>query len=136
MQICNKSKDIIKKTFSAYNKIERLPGYFEGRTIIHIYPQKDTINDLDDEMTGYEDSLLFGVGVFNSVTMTAWTCEDRDEINIPEKMKCMSIRVFKDQSTMITIDQPITIGCFQSLTILPVKKGRDGEYHIDRGDTP
>ena len=108
MEICNKSKDLIENTYNLYKKRE-LKGdeVFDERLIMHLYPNEDTMNDENEESSGYEDALISKFRIFDAENATEYTgtffC---DEVYICDDDKKLSvkIRIFKDKSTMIIID--------------------------------
>ena len=111
VKICEKSKKMIDETFNMY-ETRKWDWYdvlkFNNRVILHLYPENDTINDNDDESTGYIDGLEFKLKVFD--------CKDRkcyetycDSICFDDAFQYTRIKVFKDQSTMIIIEQPCEI---------------------------
>lgn len=77
------------------------------RAIIHIYPTKDTINDKNDESTGYTDSLEFTAKIFDVKNRIYYETEYCDNIIIIELSPI--VKVFKDQSTMLVFDCGVKI---------------------------
>ena len=110
---------MINETFSQYDYIPEWQYFDElkiqGRTILHIYPHKDTINDKNDDMTGYVDALEFVLKVFDVKNRKCYETYC-DSICFLDKIQT-SIRVFKDQSTMVIIDEPCQIHQGHSVTI-------------------
>lgn len=110
------SKKMIEETFSKYKEGIKLPKVLYGRTIIHMYPTKDTIEN-NGELIGYHDSLLFNFNIYNTATERVYKrigLFDEFVMEVPCK-----IRSFKDLSTMIVIDKKISIGGSQSILIFP-----------------
>ena len=110
------SKKMIEETFSQYKEAIKFPKVLNGRTIIHMYPTKDTIED-DGEAIGFHDSLLFNFNIYNTTTEKVYKrmgLFDEFVIEVPCR-----IRSFKDLSTMIIIDEKISIGGSQSVHIYP-----------------
>jgi len=116
IKLHKESEEYIKNTLSEYKQVEKLPFQINGRTIIHLYATSDTM-DSSGELQGFVDALLFTMRVYMCTTMTYWEVENRDglELFVPA-----GIRIFKDGSTMIIIDSPITLDIFQCVT---AKKG-------------
>lgn len=111
-----KSKKIIEETFSSYKEATKIPNILYGRTVIHMYPQKDTIEN-DGELIGFEDSLLFNFNIYDTANRKVYKrigLFDEFVIEVPCR-----IRSFKDLSTMIIIDKNISIGGSQSILIFP-----------------
>lgn len=111
-----KSKEIIEETFSKYKEGLKLPKILYGRTVIHMYPQQDTIKD-DGELDGFQDSLLFNFNIYDTSTGKVYKrvgLFDEFVIEVPCR-----VRSFKDLSTMIVIDEKISIGGSQSIIIFP-----------------
>lgn len=110
------SKELIMETFSNYKESAKLPKVLYGRTIIHMYPKEDTIKD-DGEVIGFHDSLFFNFNIYNTTTEKVYKRSglyDEFVIEVPCR-----IRTFKDLSTMIIIDQNISIGGSQSILVYP-----------------
>lgn len=111
VEICEKSKKMIEETFNMY---ETCKWYwydilkFNNRVILHLYPENDTINDKDEEMTGYFDCLEFKLKIFDCKNRKCYET-DCDSILFEDAFKYMIIKVFKDQSTMIIIEEPCEI---------------------------
>jgi hypothetical protein len=111
-----KSKKIIEETFSSYKEATKIPKVLYGRTVIHMYPKKDTIEN-NGELTGFEDSLLFNFNIYDTVNKKVYKrmgLFDEFVVEVPCR-----IRSFKDLSTMIVIDKKISIGGSQSILIFP-----------------
>jgi hypothetical protein len=111
-----KSKKIIEETFSQYKESTKLPKVLSGRTVIHMYPQKDTIESNGD-LIGFEDSLLFNFNIYDTTHKRVYKrmgLFDEFVMEVPCR-----IRSFKDLSTMIVIDKNISIGGSQSILIYP-----------------
>ena len=105
VKISEKSKKMIEETFSMYENLEW--DWFEilkfnNRVILHIYPENDTINDKDEESTGFVDCLEFKLKIFDCKHRKCYETHC-DSICIDD-IKYSSIKVFKDQSTMIIIE--------------------------------
>ena len=110
VKICNKSNKLIEETFSVYVKKELKWSSFleiKDRAIIHIYPTKDTINDKNDESTGYTDCLEFTAKIFDVKNRVCYETEHCDNIIIMELSPI--VKIFKDQSTMLIFDNGVKI---------------------------
>jgi len=113
IEITNKSKKLIRNTFSLYKEIDKIPLIITEKTIIHIYPSEDT--DKKDGLIGYWDSLLFTCKFYFMPSMTFYEIKNRDGINIDISSK---IQVFKDESTVIILnDYPFNINLGQAIFI-------------------
>lgn len=120
VNISNKSKELIKETFSRYTERE-LPDFLEGikidgRTIIHTYPTEDTQNDENEELSGYADCLLFDIYIYDVKNKIFYKSKGHDTICY-SKFPNISQKIFKDGSTMVVIDKPVNIFLTQAVTI-------------------
>lgn len=97
-----------------YKETKELPSKINGRTLIHIYPKEDTLNDNNDNSTGFVDVLNCEVHIYNTDNMTVFKTRKHDQIEV--EVPC-NVRIFKDLSTMLIIDTPVTFGMFQSLEV-------------------
>lgn len=121
MKISKKSQKMIKDIFSSYREEKIMPDKFlSGRTIFHIYPSGDTQNDKNDDLAGFHDALLFDVHIYRPQERVKYpVIHDRDTIDF---LFPVSIKVFKDGSTMIVVDRPIHIGVTQAMTVWECSK--------------
>lgn len=117
--VTQKAKEYVDEVFSHHEETDRLPAVLEGRTVFHLYPVADTMHG--DELEGYRDALFFDVHVYMCDDEKKYVIECRDEIGF--QVPCR-VRIFKDASTMITVDGAITMDTFQAMTIRPVKEAR------------
>lgn len=118
VEISNKSKKLIEETFSMYKEKE-IDNYIiesKGRTIIHTYPIGDTQNDKDEELSGYKDSLLFDVHIYNCKEKVVYKSKGHDNIFYCGLSR-LSQKIFKDESTMTIIDEPVEILLCQGITV-------------------
>ena len=118
VEISNKSKEMIKETFDMYMEKE-IDNYIiesKGRTIIHTYPTDDTQNDKDEELSGYKDALLFDVHIYNCEEKVVYKSKGHDNI-FYRGLSSLSQKIFKDESTMTIIDEPVEILLCQGITV-------------------
>ena len=115
MEITKKSQQYLDEIFLDYVEVNSLPKELYGRTILHLYPVRDTDNG--KELDGFVDALFFDLHIYNCETMTVYKTDCKDQIRID--VPCAT-RIFKDGSTMIIIDSPVAIHLFQSVDIQPV----------------
>ncbi|MBA2176875.1 hypothetical protein H0266_18505 [Halobacillus locisalis] len=110
-----RSEEYLKDVFSAYSDGGELPLFhtLSGRTIIHLYPVADTVDE-HGELIGLVDALFFEVNIYNVETMTFWSTTSKDEIDLGIPCKA---RIFKDGSTVLIINRDIKIMDTQSLTV-------------------
>lgn len=96
--------------FSKYKpaELDTLPKGFT-RVILHLYPTHDTGEN------GYVESLFFTAKIYDVRSLQVWTVEGRDEVSL--NVPWSRIRIFKDGSTMIAIDQPVSIRLHQSMAV-------------------
>lgn len=114
--ITTDSENMIKDIFNRYEESDKIPKILEGRTIIHMYPTEDTIDDYG-EAHGFRDSLIFIFDIYNCNTGKVYRRKGYyDEIDLTVPCR---IRFFKDLSTMLIIDDRIFIGNTQSVMICP-----------------
>lgn len=101
------SEDYIKRVFSSYKEVSEAICKPKGRCVIHMYPFEDTMIDGQDDLHGYIDAYLCELRVYDVVenTVYKYVCSDA----IHSEVGC-SVKVFKDLSTMLTFDRPISIG--------------------------
>ena len=121
VEICEKSKKYIEETFSEYMDGKEITWQnlfknFEGKIILHVYPTKDTINDDDEQSTGYISSLLFDVHIYDTESMQKYVLKNKDGISF-EGFSDIGMQVFKDGSTLFELKGKIHIELFQKLTI-------------------
>lgn len=111
-----KSEEIIREVYNRYEEVQSLGFRLDGHTVIHVYPTEDTYRG--DDLHGLMDSLFFDAWVFNNGKKCLYRWHDQITFDV----KPSFIRIFKDGSTMITIDEPIIIFFGQSMNILPGRK--------------
>lgn len=112
--ITEESEAYIREVLSRYTAVEdECPRRFDDRTLLHLYPTRDTHN-ADGDLDGFQDALFFDVHIYDTDTKTRYTIADRDEIDL--NVPCR-IRYFKDGSTMLILDGPIELHPFQSMEI-------------------
>lgn len=87
------------------------------RLIIHMYPEKDTYNIDSGELYGFSDSLFFRTIIYNTDNLKYYDYSLHDEIRLEVEHQ---IRIFKDGSTMIIINQPCIIGCGMSFAVYKI----------------
>lgn len=109
-----KSEEMIQEVYDRYDEEKEIPNELEGRTIIHLYPKEDTVDE-NGEASGFIDSLFFNFNIFNIFTGKVYKRYGHyDELVLDVPCR---IRAFKDLSTMVIIDSPIKISDTQSVTI-------------------
>ena len=111
------SEKLIAETFSEYKEGKELPKTLHGRTVIHMYPVKDTYDE-NGQLNGFIDSLFFRFDIYNIPTKKVYRKNglyDEFVIDVPTR-----VRAFKDLSTMIVIEKSVRIEGFQSILIYPV----------------
>ena len=118
----NESKKIIKDTFSQYDKADSLPKVITEKIVIHLYPERDTIDE-EGQTCGFWDSLFFMCRIYFTEQKKYIEFHTKDAINIDRRT---DIRIFKDGSTMITVyaseNSPISIDNCQMIYIENVNK--------------
>ena len=112
VQLSAKSQEHIDFLIKAYKEVYECPKQINGRTLIHIYPKSDTINDNDGHSSGFYDAINCEVHIYNTDNMTVFKTKHHDQIEL--EVPCRT-RIFKDLSTMLLIDCPVTFGNCQSL---------------------
>jgi len=109
-----KSHDHIRNLAKIYTETNEPPKIINGRTLIHIYPKSDTIEDYSDDSHGFVDALNCEIHIYNTDNMTVFKTERHDQVEM--RVPC-NVRIFKDLSTMLIIDTPVTFGWYQSLEV-------------------
>lgn len=102
-----KSQQVIDETFALYGDGGAIvPNSLKGRTIIHMYPQEDTIRE-DGELDGYYQTLFFKMVVFNipknGENKMYKPSRKYDAIFI-DKCNVRNLSVFKDGAFCTTIE--------------------------------
>jgi hypothetical protein len=104
VDITQHGMDYIRKTLSQYLETNKIPESNIGRTIIHMYPVEDTYTK-DGELNGYMDAIFCNYHIYNINDMTVFKTQRlHDALHL--KVPC-EVKVFKDLSTMIVIDEPV-----------------------------
>lgn len=106
--------DYLTKT---YTETDEVPKRINGRTLIHIYPKEDTIEDGSDDSHGFVDAFNCEIHIYNTENMTVFKTKRHDQVEM--SVPC-NVRIFKDLSTMLIIDTPVTFGLYQSLEVRKV----------------
>lgn len=114
IKLSKQSEQYIRETLDKYKPVDGLPADFTGRTILHLYPTQDTMQE--NGLVGFEDALMFDIKVYVPKRKVVYTVEWRDQVELKVPA---DIRIFKDGSTMIIIDKPFTFGYYQSLEVNP-----------------
>lgn len=115
------SEEIIKETFALYETKEgKVPETLHGRTILHLYPAEDTIDE-DGSLNGYYQNLFFNLVVFNisGSHKRRWNVGKRDGV-FTGGCKVASITVFKDGAFCVCIDGDINFYDAQAPTVCPI----------------
>lgn len=109
LEITREMQSYIDGTLAEYKpaELETMPPVLRDRTILHLYPTHDTGDD------GFVDGLFFDVKVYNS--RQVWTIEGRDQVEL--NVAAPRVRIFKDGSTMLIIDRPVSIRAYQSMEV-------------------
>jgi len=115
--ISHQSQKQINYLTKNYTETKEVPEKINGRTLIHIYPKEDTIEDGTDDSRGFVDALNCEIHIYNTDNMTVFKTKRHDQIEM--RVPC-NVRIFKDLSTMLIIDTPVTFGIYQSLEVRKV----------------
>lgn len=97
------SKKYLSNVFKDYKEVKEYTSH-NGTTVIHMYPKYDTWDLNTDELEGYIDAMLCEVHIYNLTDMTVYKSKYHDAIYFTNIS--VSTKVFKDFSTMITINKP------------------------------
>ena len=100
------SEKYIKDVFSAYKEVFEPIYATERSCIIHLYAKKDTMIDGKDNLTGYRGSYLCEIRVYDPAKKIMYVHEYSDAVYIE---KPCQVKVFKDLSTMMFVENPVTI---------------------------
>jgi hypothetical protein len=115
--IAKESEAYMQRVLSQYKEVNQMPSRITGRTVIHMYPQRDT-RRIDDEgkLDGFIDAYLCELHIYDIENQTVFKSrgwnDEVDLTNVPSR-----IRIFKDLSTMITIDTPVRLLNCQSFIV-------------------
>lgn len=112
VEITEQMQSYIDTVLAEYVPVESLkevPEIFTGRTILHLYPTHDTGEE------GYCDGLFFTVKLYHCDSKRVWCIDGRDQVEL--NVDAPRVRVFKDGSTMLIIDRPVSIRIGQSLEV-------------------
>jgi hypothetical protein len=107
------SEYLINQTFEMYAETNEFPYTIEGRCIIHLYPESDTITD--DGLEGYQDAMNCKLAIFDCerrVVYYSKRMHDSVFLLVPS-----SVKVFKDLSTMIIIDGGVNLSRGQGIIV-------------------
>jgi len=110
------SKQYIEDTFKAYEEVDEKLTQLNGKTIIHLYPVEDTMMDGIDNIKGFIDALFCEVHVYDVTNRKVYKGGYCDGVSIRD-INSHSLRIFKDLSTMIIIEEPVKIHYYLNLEI-------------------
>ena len=110
VQIEQESVDYLQEVFKEYKEVDKPLHEIKRRSIIHIYPKKDTYG----ELYGYCDALLCEMHIYDCEKQLVYKTNNHDSVylDVPS-----GTRIFKDLSTMLIIDGGITISYGTGLSI-------------------
>lgn len=117
VKISKESKKLISDVFNDYIEFKNVETHLKvnrGKIILHLYPKTDTMLNGSNKLTGYFDSLLYDIWIFNTENKTKFLTKNHDKIVM---QKYCSIQYFKDLSTMICIDAPLNISLTKTIYI-------------------
>lgn len=98
--------------------IEKPPLRYEGKTVLHIYPTKDTITK-EDNIEGMQDCLFFDVHIINFDSNTKYISRNKDHFKCNVPIRVMA--VYKDGSYCIEPEGPFLMVEGQGITLHPVR---------------
>lgn len=111
------SEKYIEEVFGRYTEIEDAPLEIHGRCVIHIYPTEDTQKD-NGELDGFCDAYNCRLDIYDVINKTVYKTYSHDEVNIRIPSR---VRIFKDLSTMIIVDEPVRLGYYKSFDVWHLK---------------
>lgn len=119
MNLHSESEKIIKATFAMYKDGGPIGGSrkFQGRTILHLYPTRDTFNQ-DGELDGYYQNLFFNLDVYDAKKMVKYSAGEHDAI-FTSGCNINNVTVFKDGAFCICIDGEVEFLSGQAVTFSP-----------------
>jgi hypothetical protein len=102
------SQKIVDETFALYKEGGICPSTLKGKTIIHLYPKKDTMEP-DGTLNGYYQNLFFEMVIFNisGSNKTMYRFSGLKDAIFTEKVNITNLSVFKDGAFCVTVDGEI-----------------------------
>lgn len=120
MELHPKSLKMINNIFAMYEDGgSELPKTLSGRTVIHMYPQGDTIDD-EGNLKGYYQNLFFDMVVFNATKNgenRMWKFGVKDAVFFDRGVNITSVSIFKDGASCISVDGSIYLLISQAVHI-------------------
>ena len=102
VEIQPKSMDLMAKIYGQYTESdEAIPRFFPKGVVLHLHPDEDTLDE-NDQLNGYEDSVLCTLKVYDQATKVVYSVKNRDCITLDPTVHSF-IRIFKDLSTMVVV---------------------------------
>lgn len=110
----NKSEQYLREILAEYKETKELPSIIKGRCIIHMYPYEDTYED-DGCLVGYIDAIHCELHIYDIENKTVYKTKMHDEIRVDVPCR---VRIFKDLSTMLIFDTPVSFNNWHSFEVL------------------
>jgi len=114
--ISKESEQYITETFAQYEQVDEPIRYIDKKCVLHLYPKEDTMIDGKDNLTGYMDSMICELYVFDVGERKAYHCKFCDAVNV-RGVLTQQTKIFKDLSTMIVIDEPVNINYYTAVEV-------------------
>ena len=113
VQIEQESVDYLQEVFKDYKEVDKPLYEIKERCIIHIYPKKDTYDE-DGELYGYCDAIFCDIHIYDCENQLVYKTKYHDSVylDVPNGTK-----IFKDLSTMLTIDGGVLISYGTALSV-------------------
>ncbi len=115
IKLNDKDGEDVISVLAKYKSIDKPLDVYSHKSLLHIYPTADTY-DKDGKLNGYRDSLFFELHVYNVNTMTVYKTENKDGVNF-DNIPIRGVRVFKDGSFIVMINEPFTLGISQCVSV-------------------
>lgn len=118
IETSDRSDRMAARLWVRYRESGVLPVSFESRIVFHMYPERDAIGP-DGNIDGHDDTVLFRVVAFDDATGQRYGLSGRDGIAIAPGVRA-HVTVFKDLSTRISVDGPVSVRWGQCVDIAPM----------------
>lgn len=114
--ISRDSEQYITKIFAQYEQVYKPIKHIKEKCVLHLYPKEDTMIKGKDNITGYIDSMLFELYVFDVAERKVYKHKFCDAINVNGVLS-QQVKIFKDLSTMIVIEEPVKINYYKAVEV-------------------
>ena len=97
------SVEFLEKVFLGCTFVKECPFNLEGRLVLHMYAEQDTVDLQTGEADGFADSLFFRLDIYDLFRKLKYTVFRKDQIYLTDigSRNGVCVRLFKDGSTII-----------------------------------